>query len=116
MKSLVPAAVPLVGTGAAAAEKAADWIEMAVFRPRFYPPISAVVISADGKIWIRREELQTSEVCWEVIDLDGRRLGHFFLPTRVQVLAAERTAVWGVEHDELDVPSIVKFEVHVPRQ
>jgi hypothetical protein len=82
-----------------------------LYRPRFLPPVTAVVVGRDGTIWLRREELGRPMAWWHVLDARGRLIARAWVPARISVRYADRTQLWAVELDELDVPTLVRFRV-----
>ncbi|HYR12316.1 MAG TPA: hypothetical protein VEQ60_31300 [Longimicrobium sp.] len=82
-----------------------------LYRPRFLPPVTALVLGRDGTIWLRREELGRPMAWWHVLDPGGRIIGRAWVPARLSVRYADRTQLWGIEHDELGVPTLVRFRI-----
>lgn len=86
-------------------------IREALYRPGYLAPVTDVVLGRDGTIWLRREATGRAVFDWQVLDAAGRPVGRVSLPAKVAVQYADRTQVWGVELDELDVPTLVRFRV-----
>jgi hypothetical protein len=86
-------------------------IREALYRPGYLAPVTDVVIGRDGTIWLRRESTGRAVFDWQVLDAAGRPIGRVSLPAKVAVQYADRSQVWGVELDELDVPTLVRFRV-----
>lgn len=82
-----------------------------LYRPRFLPPVTAVVVGRDGTIWLRREELGRPMAWWHVLDARGRLIARAWVPARISVRYADRTQLWAVELDKLDVPTLVRFRI-----
>lgn len=82
-----------------------------LYRPRFLPPVTALVLGRDGTIWLRREDLGRSMAWWHVLDPRGRIIGRAWVPANLDVRYADRTQLWAVELDELDVPTLVRFRI-----
>lgn len=82
-----------------------------LYRPRFLPPVTRLVLGRDGTIWLRREELNRDMAWWHVLDARGRIIARAWVPARLSVRYADRTGIWGVEYDELDVPALVKYRI-----
>lgn len=78
--------------------------------PKFYAPIKQVIAGRDGSVWLE-EHAPTGRRQWMVLARDGRTLGRVTVPDRVRILAAEVGTFWGVELDEDDVPSVVRYRV-----
>jgi hypothetical protein len=85
-------------------------IRSALYRPRYLTPVTDVVVGRDGTIWLRREE-SGDVVGWNVLDAGGRMIGTLTLPVRLNVQYADRTQLWALELDELDVPTLARFRV-----
>jgi hypothetical protein len=82
-----------------------------LYRPRFLPPVTGLLLGRDGTIWLRREELGRPMAWWHVLDPGGRIIGRTWIPARLSVRYADRTQIWAVERDELDVPTLVRFRI-----
>lgn len=79
--------------------------------PPFQPPVSHVAAGRDGTTWLRREHAGGGTVQWLVLDPAGSALAEVGAPAGLTILEARRDMVWGVEHDELDVPYVVRYRV-----
>jgi len=44
----------------------------AVTLPAFHPPVTDLAAASDGRLWIRREEVDTTSVRWDVVDTETR--------------------------------------------
>ena len=86
-------------------------IREALYLPRYMPPVTSMVLGRDGTIWLRREETGRSTVSWNVLGPDGRVVARVDLPAKLDVRYADRNQVWGIELDELDVPTLVRLKV-----
>jgi hypothetical protein len=73
--------------------------------------VSALVLGADGTVWLRREDTRERTVDWMVLDGGGRVLATVSAPSELAVHWATRDAVRGVLPDELDTPRIVRYRV-----
>jgi hypothetical protein len=82
-----------------------------LYRPRYLPPVNAVVLGRDGTIWLRREDLGRSHAWWHVLDARGQLIGQAWIPANLNVRYADRTQIWAEERDELDVPTFVRLRV-----
>lgn len=79
--------------------------------PQNHPPVSQVVVGA-GTIWLRREDRGSGDVEWMVLDAgDGQVIAFAVAPRRLEIFHASPQAVWGVEHDDLEVPFLVRYRV-----
>lgn len=86
-------------------------IRQNLYRPRFLPPVTELVLGRDGTIWLRREDLGRQMAWWHVLDGRGRIIARAWVPAGVRVAYADRTQIWTVELDELDVPTLVKYRI-----
>lgn len=82
--------------------------------PETYPAFDRMLLGEDGSVWLEQWAADGTRV-WLVIDRDGAILGRVQLPSRARLGAARRDAIWVIELDEDDVPSIVRYGVGVPR-
>ncbi len=80
--------------------------------PAHHPAVSAVVVGGDGTIWMRREIPIGDSIRWDLVDSDFEPVGFTFLPMDFTVKRVSRSAAWGVERDEYDVPSVVRYDVN----
>jgi hypothetical protein len=89
-----------------------------------FPAMGQVLGGPDGTLWVQRIRTpdQTAEVGeldlqdmgsddWEVFDDQGRYLGVLTMPARFAPMRIEGDALWGVQRDELDVPSVVRYRL-----
>lgn len=81
--------------------------------PAFMPPVTAVVAGDDGSVWLRREE-QGSTVAWTVLNGEGRVVAEVRAPSGLDIHQVQRSHVWGVMADELDVPYVYRFRIQRP--
>jgi hypothetical protein len=89
-----------------------DEAEKALYLPNFLPPVTGGFIAADGSIWLRREDDEQS-VRYDVLDQNGNFVAQLSVPSNVTLRAARDNHVWGVELDENDVPTVVRYRVKV---
>lgn len=87
-------------------------IREALYLPPSLPPVTAVVVGQDGSIWLRREDSSETSVQWNVFDSSGSFIATFDAPADLAVLRADHNTVWGVRHDSLQTPYLVKYRVH----
>lgn len=85
----------------------------AAYVPAFMPPITAVVAGDDGTVWLRREE-QGSTVEWIVLGAEGRLLAEVRGPSGLEIQQVQRSHVWGVMTDDMDVPYVHRFRIQRP--
>jgi hypothetical protein len=86
-------------------------IRESLYRPRFLPPVTRLVLGRDGTIWLRREDLGRDMAWWHVLDGRGRIIARAWVPAGVRLVYADRTQIWAVELDEFDVPTLVKYRI-----
>lgn len=90
----------------------------------YFPAFAQVVIAADGAIWVQNlksaddiredEEFDIQDFGsddWDVFDPEGRYLGRLTMPTKFQPIAFRGDVVYGVQRDELDVQSVVRYRI-----
>jgi hypothetical protein len=80
--------------------------------PQFFPPASGVLIGTDGSIWVAREGVDMAGYearRYDVLDTAGRPAGIVSLDRPAKILAATSQAVWVVETDEDDVPTVIRY-------
>lgn len=78
--------------------------------PRFYPPVRRIVISRDDTIWLELQGHWPRQ--WQLLDANGSTMANAVGPRGlIAILAVSATHVWGVEQDELDVPSVVRYRI-----
>ena len=93
-----------ISTLAAAVREQIDW-------PEYQPPITAVLAGSDGSIWVRREILGLTVVRWDILDEGLRHVGWVGLPPTLEVALVALDHFYGIELDEFDVPTVVRFDV-----
>lgn len=86
-------------------------VRKALYLPEYHPPVTDVVVGGDGNIWLRREDLGGETVVWNVLDHRGRVKALLTLPKRLRIKEARGNLVWAIEHDELDVPYVVRYRI-----
>lgn len=88
---------------------------------RQVPAFDRFLVAPDGQLLIRRVDLvwdqagQSYPRHYDLISPDGRFLGRVDLPTDFRPLILRDGRVFGVTHDELDVPYIVKYRLEDPK-
>jgi hypothetical protein len=60
---------------------------------------------------MKRETPIGDSIRWDMVDSDFEPLGFTFLPNDFAVKRVSRSAVWGVELDEWDIPWVVRYDV-----
>jgi len=79
--------------------------------PDYQPPVTAVLCGKDGSVWLRREVVGVSSARWEILTEDLSPIGWVDLPLGLEVKVVARDFAYGVELDDLDVPTVVRFDV-----
>lgn len=90
----------------------------------YFPVMNQVLGGADGTVWVQRvrtpdeiaesgdldlQDMGSNE--WEVFDAEGRYLGVLAFPPRFGLMRVGGDAFWGVQRDELDVASVVRYRL-----
>ena len=88
----------------------ADALREFLERVRYFPPVTNVQVGSDGTIWIAGPD-EEGERTWLVLDPTGATIGRFRLPAASRVSDANRTEVWVVEKDALDIPYVARYEI-----
>ena len=83
--------------------------------PDYQPPVTEVLCGSDGSVWLRREVVGVSSARWEILAEDLSPIGWVDLPFGLEVKVVARDWVYGVELDDLDVPTVVRFDVGAQR-
>ncbi|HUP19341.1 MAG TPA: hypothetical protein VM778_05235 [Gemmatimonadota bacterium] len=76
--------------------------------PPFFPPFVDILVDRDDVLWLR-----TVDRSYLAFDADGHPLGRLARP-RGTILAAGGGSVWLLEHDDYDVPSLVRYRLESP--
>ncbi len=90
----------------------------------FYPAFAQVLAGPNGTLWVQRlttpQDMADSGTFdlqdfgsddWDVFDPEGRYLGVMTMPERFTPLRVTDDAFWGVQRDEFDVQSVVRFRL-----
>ncbi len=78
--------------------------------PEYYPLVRAIVVAQGGNTWLRLWQ-DASEARWLVLDARGDLRARVSGPAAATLLAIRDDDAWGVEHDALDVPYVVRYRV-----
>ncbi|MEW5930442.1 MAG: hypothetical protein AB1941_23530 [Gemmatimonadota bacterium] len=100
------------GVGRTQAERA---VHTAIQIPGFQPPVAGVLVGTDGTTWIRKENLGSRTAEWLVLNPGGGIVATVSVPQSLQIMEIGRNAVWGVVHDDMDVPYVVRYRVRAAR-
>ncbi len=90
------------------AEFEAAWKAMKT--PSTYPPVKRLVIGTDGTIWLEMETAALGHR-WQLLSAKGDVVGQVSLPQNVELKAVSRSEVWGIEKDQDDLESVVRYKV-----
>ncbi len=83
----------------------------AVKLPPFQRAVSEVVAGWDGELWLQHAELPDGGAVWLILSPTGDIEGMAQTPRGLAIKAVQGDAVWGVVHDEWDVPSVVRYRL-----
>jgi hypothetical protein len=81
--------------------------------PPFWPPISQVVVASDGAVWLNQGGVDATE--WLVLNVQGHVHASVVAPRTLKIMEVHQRQVWGVEHDDLDIPYVVRYRIEVVR-
>jgi hypothetical protein len=76
--------------------------------PQYYPPFDELHLAPDGSIWVRRGQIESSDI-WLIIDQKGTVSGKLALPPGIRVLHVTLHHAWAVRSDPLGVPKVVRL-------
>jgi hypothetical protein len=107
------AGVISAGRGNTERNSLAAALSRGAYVPKFMPPVTAVVAADDGTVWLRRED-RGALVAWTVLGLDGLPLADVNAPSGLEIQQVQRSHVWGVMTDEMDVPYIYRYRIQRP--
>jgi hypothetical protein len=80
--------------------------------PKIYPPVIGLFIANDHRIWLALRRTGEGNP-WLILDERGEPAGTTVVPANVTLLAAQGWQAWGVERDEFDVQSVVRYRFEV---
>ena len=75
----------------------------------FFPPVERIHAGTEGTTWLELR-IADEEFEWEVLDRTGEPLGRFRAPEGARMVAGDLEGAWFVEHDELDIPYLVRYD------
>src|SRR5690606_27025066 len=78
--------------------------------PSLYPPLSGLVIGYDGSLWLRLRDTEAGRP-YLILDALGEAAGTVLVSKRFVIHRADGEHVWGIESDEFDVQSVVRFRI-----
>jgi 6-bladed beta-propeller len=77
--------------------------------PEYYPPIRSITVAADRSVWVGMQGYGKGE--WSVWGPTGIQVARVSGPSALQVLRVSEDELWGVEHDEQDIPRVVRYRI-----
>lgn len=92
--------------------KSLELAERHVTIPAEEPPVSDVLVTGEGWVWLRREEIGARSQ-WVVLDRAGRHVANVTAPKATRLLTVRGSHAFGTEEDELGIPYVVRYRVHV---
>lgn len=78
--------------------------------PAIYSEAERLAIGDDGRIWIGMRA-RGEERRWQALSASGEPEAEVVLPRTVTLWAADEAHLWGVDRDELDVESAVRYRI-----
>lgn len=91
-----------------------DALRPALALPRFQPPISDMLVGRDGAIWLKREEVRSTNPRWVVLNPDGTIRYELETEPGVRILRSDGSRAWGVRQDEYGVEYVVVYRILEP--
>jgi len=83
-----------------------------IYVPASYPPVSDLVVTQDGTVWVAREEISGAPVEWWAIDPDeGDVRGTITLPAGHTVVAGAGDILVTRREDDFEVPYVVRWRI-----
>jgi hypothetical protein len=86
-------------------------VRAAMAFPEEQPPVQGTTVTADGTLWLRREDLGGPVLRWTVLDRDDTPTGEVEVPRQARIAWIGEDMVWMVERDSLDVPWLVRYRL-----
>ncbi len=80
--------------------------------PEFRSPVAELLAASDGTIWLKGEAPAQDSIRWDILDEALESIGHVYLPVALDVKRVSMASVWGVELDDVDIPWIVRYDIH----
>jgi hypothetical protein len=75
------------------------------------PDRAAYRMGSEGTLWLRREDDREAVLRWLLLDETGLPLGELAVPRHAWVSWSGGDEVWTIEHDEFDVPWVVRYRI-----
>jgi hypothetical protein len=80
--------------------------------PAMFPGVSRLHVGFDGTVWLL--EGNPAEGVWTVLSVEGRRMAHVHVPPAIDVVAVNRTYIWGFETGPDLEPYLVRHRLVQP--
>jgi hypothetical protein len=78
--------------------------------PPFYQPVRSLLFGEDSTIWLDLRGPETRGI-WLMLDWHGNPEATITLPPNARLSVAQRNAIWTIELDKDDVPSVVRYRL-----
>lgn len=82
--------------------------------PEVAPPIEAVLADTRGRTWLMRNMAPENHANLIILSPSGRIAAMASLPKGVTPMHVSDTYLWGVEHDPLGVPYLIRYRIVHP--
>lgn len=79
--------------------------------PAALPPLQRILISTNGELWLRREDLPNGPQVWEVLNQSGHLRGRFITPVGLFAFVAAVNDLWGTIEDGDGMPVLVRYRL-----
>lgn len=82
--------------------------------PETWPAFRSLVVDDRSRLWVGLVGSPAEPAEWAVFAPSGAYLGSVFLPDSVEIKAVRDQTVYGIAHDEFDVPRVVVYGIREP--
>ena len=89
----------------------ADVVNEKLFLPEFYPAVSGLTATLDGRTWIQLTSNNPRRSQWLVLDAHGSVWGSVDGGRTVRILEARLNTVWGVDVDSAGIQYLVRHRL-----
>lgn len=97
--------LPVEGVKEALEEEARERV------PEALSPVTAVIVGAEDRIWLRLDEPEGAAETWMLLDAEGIPSGRLVLEEGETLHAVDGDRLWLISLDEADVPSVIRFDI-----
>ena len=111
MAALTETGVTMLERHPADSAAAVDAITRAMSFPEHQPPIQGSRSSADGSLWLRREDVGGPTFRWTVLGPEDEPTGEVAIAREARVVWIGGGTVWTGERDSLAVPWLVRHRL-----